>query len=412
MAVVKVSHPQKRYLLLSTDTKPSKSAGDDVDNGTTLLELDTAKLYTTKDEGATWYVKFTNQLTTFGTPTLNSANNGKARWDRGSTSPLDQKSATGWLAGLFGGTQTGDDWSRVEIPVNELPTPQFLTALWSYFQTNAEVYGVNMVVWLHDPNDADKRVEVTQAPSGVTLEKGAGWNAHELDRAVTQFFYYGENVSGSDLTAGTQYTWDQFRADILFSTWVLYRVTYEWGWYSTGVFEDAWVADVKLNGELIRMGPASGIHRKTVSVQKTMIADTKGAGDVYSENATTGTDWDFDFGGTGYITKGVIMHDAQMSERFVLYLFSQPPTSETDNNVANTSPLTADALFFLGAIEFPAMSYIQTGDAISVVTPSDLGHLPFLFDSPVVYGILVGQDGDTTVAEALTITLSADMEDN
>ena len=105
------------------------------------------------------------------------------------------------------------------------------------------------------------------------------------------------------------------------------------------------------------------------------------------------------------------MHDAQMTERFVLYLFSQPPTSETDNNVANTSPLTADALFFLGTIEFPAMSYIQTGDAISVATPSTTGNLPLVFDAPIIYGILVGQDGDTTVAEALTITLSADMED-
>ncbi|KKK76877.1 hypothetical protein LCGC14_2859230, partial [marine sediment metagenome] len=378
----------------------------------TLLELDTAKLYTTNDEGTTWYVKPANYPAMFGTPTLNSANNGSARWDRGSTSPLDQKSSTGWLAGLTGGVQTGDDYAREEIPVDELPVPAFISALWSYYMSAAEVYGVNLVIWIHDPTDFDKRVEVTQAPSGVTLEKGSGWNAHELDVTVTQFFYYGENVSGSDLTAGTQYTWAQFQADPLFKDWTIYRLTLEMGWYSTGTFDDVWVADIKLNGQLIRQGPASGTHRKTVSVQKTMIASTKGAGDVYSENATTGTDWDFDFGGIGYITKGVIMHDAQMSERFVLYLFSQPPTSETDDNVANTSPLTADALFFLGVIEFPAMSYVQTGDAISVATPSDLGHLPLLFDSPVVYGILVGQDGDTTVVEALTIILSADMEDN
>ena len=407
---VKMLATIKRFIGTSFDTKPVTTSDGIVPAASTFWEWDTQKMWITYD-GTNWVIK-TDEVWAFGGPTLNSSNNGTARWDRGSTSPLDQKSATGWVAGLFGGTQTGDDWARLEIPVNELPTPQFLTALWSYFQTNAEVYGVNMVVWLHDPNDFDKRVEVTQAPSGVTLEKGAGWNAHELDRTVTQFFFFGENAGASDLTAGVQYTWDEFRADVLFSTWTLYRVTFEWGWYNTGIFEDAWVADVKLNGELIRMGPTSGVHRKTVSTQKTMIADAKVAGDVYSENATTGTAWSWDFGGTGYITVGFIMHDAAMTERFRLFLFTQPPTGETDNNVANTSPVTADALFTLPPIDFPAMSFTGTGDAFTAATPSTTGNLPIYHNSHIVYGILVGLDGDTTVAEALMISLTSDMVDD
>ena len=401
-----------RFTGTSFDVKPVAGGTTTVPVGSTFWEWDTQKMWITYD-ATNWVVKSgQSEVTAFGSPSVNSSNNGAARWDRGSTSPLDQKSATGWLAGLFGGTQTGDDWARVEVPVNELPTPQFLTALWSYFQTNAEVYGVNMVVWLHDPDDFDKRVEVTQAPSGVTLEKGAGWNAHELDRTVTQFFFFGENAGASDLTAGTQYTWDQFRADVLFKTWTVYRVTFEWGWYSTGVFEDAWVADIKLNGELIRMGPESGVHRKTVSVQKTMIADAKAAGDVWSENAGTGTAWVFDFGGTGYITNATIMHDAAITERFKFFLSSQPPTGETDDNKANTSPVTADALFTLPPIEFDPMSFVGTGDALTSATPSTPGNLPIMFNRPRVYGILVGLDGATAVAEALTITLHAEMVDN
>ncbi len=202
----------------------------------------------------------------FGRPILTAVNNGQVNWSRGTTSPLDQKSPTGWLANLYGGTQTGDDYARVEIPVSELPTTRLLTALWTYYQTNEEVYGVNMVIWLHDPTDNDKRVEVTQAPSGVTLEKGAGWNAHELDTTVTQFFYYGEGVSGSGLTAGTQYTWAQFQADVIFGHWTIYKISFEWGWYSTGVFEDAWVADIKINNQIIQLEPDSGgtgriVHR-------------------------------------------------------------------------------------------------------------------------------------------------------
>ena len=348
----------------------------------------------------------------FGLPSLTSANNGKVSWDRGSTSPLDQKGSTGWLARLYGGLQTGDDWARVNIPVNEMKLSDLATALWSWYQTNAEVYGVNIVVWVHDPNDFDKRAEVTQAPSGVTLENGAGFNAHEFNPATVQMFFYGEGTEGSDLTAGTQYTWNQFITDVLFGGWRIYRITLEMGWYSTGTFEDVWVADIKINGIVIPLGPVNGRHSKTISVAKTMLAAAKAAGDVVSENATTGTDWDFDFGGTGYITKAVITHDATLTDRLRLYLFSQPPTSETDDNVANTSPLTADQGFFLGTIDFPAFQSQGTGDAFTVATPSTTGNLPLAFDSPVIYGILVTRDGITTVAEALTINLTADMEDN
>ena len=72
---------------------------------------------------------------------------------------------------------------------------------WTWRQTNAEVYGVNIVIWVHDPKAPDKRAEITQAPSHVDLDKAAGWNSHELDPTVTQFFWYGENVTSADGTA-------------------------------------------------------------------------------------------------------------------------------------------------------------------------------------------------------------------
>lgn len=152
-------------------------------------------------------------------------------------------------------------------------------------------------------------------------------------------------------------------------------------------------------------------HKKTVSVQKIMIADAKAADDVLSESASAGTDWDFDFGGTGYITKAVVVHDAAITDRLRLLLFSEPPTGVTNDNVANTSPVTADATFFLGSIDFSALNYNGTGDAFTVATPSTTGNLPLVFDAPTIYGILVSRDGVTLVAEALTISLTADMED-
>ena len=54
----------------------------------------------------------------FGEPSLAAAKNGWASWMSSVVSPLDQKSPTGWLANLYGGVQTGDDWARLNIPVD------------------------------------------------------------------------------------------------------------------------------------------------------------------------------------------------------------------------------------------------------------------------------------------------------
>lgn len=353
----------------------------------------------------------------FGPPSLVSANNGKARWIRGSTSPLDQKSATGWLAELYGGVQTGDDWARVNIPVNEMPLPEFDSAKWSYYMTNAETMGVNIVIWVHDPTDNDKRAEITQLGGHADLEKASGWNAFEFTKTTGGMFFYGEGTTGTGLTAGTQYSWYQFQQDDLFKNWTIYRITFEYGWEASGTFESAYVADIKLNGILVPLLPEPRKHLKTVVTQKTLECEGGyGDEDVMSESDTeaAGTDWDFDFGGTGKIVKAVAHHPTTaMTFGMTLFLFTSPPTSELDDNAANTAPAAADVSNFVGAIVFPAMQDLGSGPSFSVVTPSlATGNLPLAFDAPVLYGIAVITDvadpGDDTV---LTISLTAEMED-
>lgn len=206
----------------------------------------------------------------FGEPVLRSGGVGKVGWvkDTGNVESLFQKGTSGYLANLEGGSQGGTDWAAVFIPVREMFVTDFNSALWTYHFTSAKVYGVNIVIWIHDPNDNDKRVEVTQAPSHAGLARADARNAHELDTTVSQFFFYGENTTGTGLTAGTQYTWEQFQADALFKGWTIYRISLEHGWYSTGTFDDVWVIDVKLNGQVIPLRPRVGepIGRETKSV--------------------------------------------------------------------------------------------------------------------------------------------------
>lgn len=191
----------------------------------------------------------------FGEPALRYEGSGMAGWAKENSLSERQKGG-GWTANLYGGAQSGDDWAAVYIPTLELPVPDFTSAMWSYYMTGAQTMGVNIVIWVHDPNDFDKRVEITQL--GSTVEKAAGWDACEFTSASTGMFFYGENTTGTGLTAGTQYTWAQFQADALFRNWVIYRISLEYGWEASGTFADVWVAEVKLNGEYILLKPQPG----------------------------------------------------------------------------------------------------------------------------------------------------------
>ena len=194
----------------------------------------------------------------YGEPTLSAANNGDANWARGLISPLDQKSNSGWLANLYGGVQTGDDWARVNIPVAEVPVPDFSRAEWTYYLTGAQSMGIGIVIWVHDKADYGKRADISQVGGAAGLGKAAGWNSHVFNKDTTQMFFYGEDTTGTALTAGTQYSWSQFQADVLFKTWVIYRITLEYGWEASGTFDNVWVADIQLNQQNLYLKPDNG----------------------------------------------------------------------------------------------------------------------------------------------------------
>ena len=215
---------------------------------------------------------------TFGEITLQSANNGSANWCQSVVSPLDQKGNNGWLACLYGGVQTGDDWARVVIPVNEVKLPEISLVQWSYYMTNAESMGANIVFWVHDPTNFDKRAEITQVGGHADLVKTAGWNAFSFTSATGGMFFYGEGDTGTDLIAGTQYTWSRFMLDTLFKGWTIYRITIEYGWEASGTFEEVWIADIKVNKQMLFMKPDSvgtgRIAQRLVSVDTGAVAFT------------------------------------------------------------------------------------------------------------------------------------------
>ncbi len=168
-----------------------------------------------------------------------------------------------------------------------------------------------------------------------------------------------------------------------------------------------------------RLGTVSGVYKE---VRTTVALDASGgaylANDVVGDDDTgsAGTHWTFtacaraDAAG-GYITKAVIQSEVEnVTPRLTLFLFHTAPTSELDDNAANTAPDDADLAKYVGKIDFPALESLGTTDSSATVTPGTTGGLALGFSCEAgnddLYGILVTRDGVTLDAgQDMTITL-------
>jgi len=169
-----------------------------------------------------------------------------------------------------------------------------------------------------------------------------------------------------------------------------------------------------------RIGQVSGTI-KEVRVTKALDASAGAyaANDVLSEDDTNGqgTDWDFDGVGRTNGAYGLVIGAIAISEsesvtpRLTLFLFNAAPTSELDDNAANTAPDAADLAKVVGRIDFPAMDSLGTTDSLAVATPNTpASNLPLPFKcasgDDALYGILVTRDAFTqTAGDDMTIIL-------
>ena len=168
------------------------------------------------------------------------------------------------------------------------------------------------------------------------------------------------------------------------------------------------------------MATESIVLLKKVSVTKALIGGAYAIKDVLSESATNavGTAWTFtalarsNFRG-GYIVRAqAISETTNITPRLTLFLYNVLPTSELDDNAANTALLHADLSKYVGRIDFPAMEDLG-GDSMAIATPSTYGNLPMSFitatNTNVLYGILVTRDAFTQGAgDDMTVILECE----
>jgi hypothetical protein len=160
----------------------------------------------------------------------------------------------------------------------------------------------------------------------------------------------------------------------------------------------------------------------TVLVRKTLdAASNYDAEDVLSEDddSNEGTCWTFtgvgkSKGAGGYITKAVALCSTTgLTPRLTLYLFKNTPTSELDDNAANTAVIAGDRDNYIGRIDFPAMEDLG-GYSEALATPNTAGNLPLAFncdaDDNSLYGVLVTRDAISGEAASMTMTIKLTSE--
>lgn len=160
-----------------------------------------------------------------------------------------------------------------------------------------------------------------------------------------------------------------------------------------------------------------------VSVEKTRPANTTAYTneDVISENASTGTTWQFsavvpDNGAGGKIVKAVVLcDDTGVVPVLTMYLTNVTPTGNLNDNTANTNPVyAADGDNYQGKLDWIAMEDLG-GASEAVLAAADLKlPLPFVCAAGdnALYGVLVIRSAAHTPTSAakfrVTLTIMPD----
>ena len=156
----------------------------------------------------------------------------------------------------------------------------------------------------------------------------------------------------------------------------------------------------------------------TVSDNKTLIADGNyAANEVMSNDKSSGTAWNFanvarTNGGSGVITAvyAIFQQTTAITPRLTLFLFNATPTSNLNDNAANTAIIHADRAKYAGQVDISAVEDVG-GSQQAIATPSTVGNLPLYFNcaagDPDLYGIIMTRDAITAevAGEILTIVL-------
>jgi len=164
---------------------------------------------------------------------------------------------------------------------------------------------------------------------------------------------------------------------------------------------------------------------KTIPVSQVIDASlgAYAAGDVVGADdccTTLAITWEFDTkvaGGSGRILEATLFNETEnQAVQYDLILFNTTPTGELRDNAANTNPVKADRLLWIGTIPFPfSIARGATVATVTQATPSTSGRLPMTYKcadgDSIIHGVLVTNTAYTqTATDDITITLKIKLD--
>lgn len=163
-----------------------------------------------------------------------------------------------------------------------------------------------------------------------------------------------------------------------------------------------------------------GRPRFVSAIKALAAAENYAAEDVLSESASAGTAWEFKNvtekpGGAGAIVSArVLIETTALTPRVALFLFKDTPSTNKNDNAANTAPAYADRLLYIGRVDFAPCSDLG-GQSEAEATTSPPGDLPVYFecmgDSTSIYGIPVLKDAVTEEAAGMHMEFKLEVVD-
>ncbi|KKN75138.1 hypothetical protein LCGC14_0382970 [marine sediment metagenome] len=110
--------------------------------------------------------------------------------------------------------------------------------------------------------------------------------------------------------------------------------------------------------------------------------------------------------GGGTIEQAIVMlSTTALTPRVTQYIFNKPPTSQLNDNAANTAVITADVGSYQGKIDYMSMED-QGGESEAQVTTSTVGNLPLKYKclNGRLYYIAITRDAITGEASGMKLT--------
>jgi len=146
----------------------------------------------------------------------------------------------------------------VVIPVDEMPFQDLDSVRLDPYYTAAVGHDMGVCLYMHNPDDLSQRIELSHTPLSNSAAGHRQLNFPTEPGGASWFWDGDDSLIDEVLTRAQGYTWAAFKADLVFKSWRIYKITLDYG-YATGdiTMDGCYLSQVFINGAKILLRPSA-----------------------------------------------------------------------------------------------------------------------------------------------------------